>query len=196
MAITHTNRRGEVYYLHQGQTKTGKPRYHFSRKKEGPLAESIPEGYEIYERPSAQVYLRKIIPTSILPEEVEVVKAGLRRAGLNVFLVEAEKDAIVVHMPNRSKADLADFVERFRGGVSPGLADKWMEDMQNDCSFSAMMRFVLTDEDKRLFRAERWCFRGSIDGWILLFDGPSGGLAKVVAAYAPHLDKESFFDLM
>ena len=42
MAIEYVNRRGDTYYLHQGKTKTGKPTYFFSRKKEGTLAEAIP----------------------------------------------------------------------------------------------------------------------------------------------------------
>jgi hypothetical protein len=196
MAITHTNRRGEVYYLHQGQTKSGKPRYFFSRNKDGPLAEAIPDGFEIYEKPSSQVFLRKIVPTSIRPAEVETVKAGLRRAGLDVFLVEAEKDCIVVHMPDQSSSDLERFAEELTGGMFPGLRGKWMEDRQRRGSFTAMMRFILTDGDKRHFRAERWCFKGGIDGWFPLLGGPNGDLAKVVAHFAPHLDKESFFELM
>jgi len=30
-ALPHTNRRGDTYYLHQGLTKTGKPRYFAAR---------------------------------------------------------------------------------------------------------------------------------------------------------------------
>ena len=35
MAITYTNRKGKTYYLHEGVTKKGKPRYYFSLKDEG-----------------------------------------------------------------------------------------------------------------------------------------------------------------
>jgi len=34
MAITHVNTKGKTYYLHQGVTKTGKPKYHFTMKSE------------------------------------------------------------------------------------------------------------------------------------------------------------------
>ena len=44
MPITYTNAKGKTYYLHQGTTKTGKPKYHFSMQSEGHLAESIPVG--------------------------------------------------------------------------------------------------------------------------------------------------------
>jgi hypothetical protein len=60
--IEYTNRRGQVYYLYQGVTKTGKPKYYFSMslKEEGITA--IPDGYEIYENPNAQIFLRKKEP--------------------------------------------------------------------------------------------------------------------------------------
>ncbi len=54
MAISHTNRKGEIYYLHEGKTSTGKPRYFFSKKTDGDLLETIPEGYEIHEKPSGK----------------------------------------------------------------------------------------------------------------------------------------------
>ncbi len=61
MPVTHTNKGGKTYYLHQGTTKTGKPRYYFSMtQKNDLLVEKIPDGYEIYEHPAnAQVFLRK-----------------------------------------------------------------------------------------------------------------------------------------
>jgi len=44
MTIEYINRRGKKHYLHEGQTKTGKPKYYFSQKNEGNLAEIIPDG--------------------------------------------------------------------------------------------------------------------------------------------------------
>ena len=69
MPITHTNAKGKTYYLHQGTTKTGKPKYYFSMESGGPLADAIPEGFEMYENPNAQVFLRRIPPKLITDEE-------------------------------------------------------------------------------------------------------------------------------
>ncbi len=55
-AVTHINRKRVTYYLHVGKTKTGKPRYYFSTKTPANTASEIPEGYEIYENPNAQVF--------------------------------------------------------------------------------------------------------------------------------------------
>src|SRR2546428_3253838 len=77
--ITHTNAKGKTYYLHQGTTKTGKPRYYFSMDSGGPLTNTLPEGFEIYENPNAQVFLRRIPPQVITDEERQVIEDGMRK---------------------------------------------------------------------------------------------------------------------
>jgi len=79
MAITHVNTKGKTYYLHQGVTKTGKPKYHFTMKSEGNLPDAILEGFEIYENPNAQVFLRRIPPKIITDEERQLVEDGMRK---------------------------------------------------------------------------------------------------------------------
>ena len=54
--------------------------------------------------------------------------------------------------------------------------------------YQKVLRFTLLDEDRRRFAAERWCFLGSIDGWIHL--SGDGELATLVERYAPHIGKE------
>lgn len=79
MPIQYINRKEQMYYLHQGTTKTGKPKYFFSMKAEGNILEAIPEGYEIYENPNAQVFLRKIQPKVITDEEKIIVESGMKK---------------------------------------------------------------------------------------------------------------------
>ena len=54
--VRYRNRKGKDYYLHVGKAGTGKPRYFFSTRKDEPLAPVVPQGYEIYEHPNAQVF--------------------------------------------------------------------------------------------------------------------------------------------
>ncbi len=49
MPVTYTNRKAVTYYLCQGQTASGKPRYYFTPRNEGDLVEQIPAGYTICE---------------------------------------------------------------------------------------------------------------------------------------------------
>ena len=129
-----------------------------SPKAEGDLVDAIPEGYEVYENPDAQVYLRKIVPQIVTPEEVAVVKEGLKRfaPGQNCLVDVRKADIIVYH----SK----------RGSL-----------------YQKMLRFTLDDKKDRTFRVQRWCFRGSIDDWIdLWMSGGSGSSPFSSRVLPPH----------
>jgi len=53
---------------------------------------------------------------------------------------------------------------------------------------------VLRDREAATFALKRWCYRGSVDDWTYAL--AQGSLEELVRKYAPHLGKESFFDLM
>ena len=79
MGVEYKNRKGKTHYLHVGKTKTGKPKYYFSMKKDGELVDAMPEGYEIYEHPAnAQVFLRKKLPQLITDLEKDIVERELK----------------------------------------------------------------------------------------------------------------------
>ncbi len=186
MPVTHVNRKRDTYYLHAGTTKTGKPKYWFSKSAEGDLVEAIPEGYEVYENPDAQVFLRRIVPQLVTPFEIAIVENGLKRyaPGQNC-LVDVQGEHIVVYHAERAKLDF----EGFHFGLRelPVYYGNYIK----------VMRFTLADEDERTFRVQRWCFRGSIDRWIDLWSsGSEGNLPDLVQKFCPHIGQESFFELM
>jgi hypothetical protein len=111
MAITHVNSKGKTYYLHQGTTKTSKPKYHFAMKSDGNLADSIPEGFEIYENPNAQVFLRRIPPKIITDEEKAIVEEGMRKySDVEYFKIDVKGNAILIYIvPERKSMISADF---------------------------------------------------------------------------------------
>jgi hypothetical protein len=184
MPVTYVNRKRDTYHLHAGKTRTGKPRYWFSRSVEGDLVETIPEGYEVYENPGAQDFLRKIVPQLISPAEIAVVEDGLRRyaPGQNC-LVDVHGEHIVVYHAERVRLDLDDVGFR---ELPPSYRD-----------YMKVMRFTLADEKDRTFRVQRWCFRGSIDDWIdLWMSGSEGKLPDLVRRFCRHIGQESFYELM
>ena len=182
MPVNHTNRRGQTYYLHTGTTKTGKPRYWFSTRAEGELADSIPEGHEVYENPDAQVFLRKVVPQLVTPSEVAVVEDGLERyAPGQDCLVDLKGEHIVVYHAERVTLDLEDF----------GLGLRELPPSYRN--YMKVMRFTLVDEDARTFRVQRWCFKGWIDLWMA---GGQGNLRDLVKKFCTHIGRESFFELM
>lgn len=190
--MQYTNRYGDTYYLLQGKTKTGKPKYFVSRKLNGrEPVDQMPEGYEFHENPErGLVSLRKIRPSSILPLERQTIEREARRAGVDYFLIDVHEQSLVVYTPGNDPAESVRDWERMLGPLSISKKD-WITQHSN---YMPMFRFTLMDEGERLFTVERWCFRGSIDGWISLYD--RGTLGEMAKKYLPHLKGESFFDLM
>ena len=146
MPITHTNAKGKTYYLHQGTTKTGKPKYHFSMQHEGTLATSIPAGFEIYENPNAQVFLRRIPPEIITDEERQVVEDGMRKyASVQDYKIDVKGNAIEIDMAHQDSETLR---EMFRG-IVPDLdqaADR--RSLGRRCITFPMMQFLLEDDQR------------------------------------------------
>jgi hypothetical protein len=107
MAVEHINRKGQKYYLHQGTTKTGKPKYFFSQKSEGTLVQTIPDGFEVYENPNAQVFLQRIQPKIITLDEIATVEKGIQKfSHLQYCKIDVKKDTIYVCTPNQKGAAL------------------------------------------------------------------------------------------
>ncbi len=188
--IEYTNRKGKTYYLHVGKTKRGNPRYHFSMETPGELLKEIPEGYEIYENPNAQVFLRKIQPKEILDEEMAILEKELRaHAKPTKYIIDTKAKVIIIFWTNQSGPRIGDLSSFF------GMA-RMEEFYESHAYFSPIFRFTLVDPQERLFIAERFCFRGSIDDWMHLLDGGPDSLEILATRYVRHLGKESFYELM
>jgi len=195
MSFQHVNRRGDVYYLQSKERKGGAVGYSFTRKPTGTLVEQFPDGYELYEDPaSAQVFIRKFRPSAILPEEKEWVESTLRRlTKLSHFIVNIEDKSLVVYTSDADE-DLRLNLMRSIVPMDERAQASTREFMTRMAKYQKMMRFNLADVKQRLFTVERWCFRGSVDNWIYLKGNQP--LAELAETYLPHIDQESFFDLM
>ena len=192
MPITYTNAKGQTYFLQCASTKTGKPKYYFSRKHEGHLADAMPEGFEMYETPNAQVFLRRIPPQLIRNAERQLVEAGLRRyARGQDYKIDVKGTAIVIYLADQDREALARIVREY--GSSPEEQARIMNLLRQQLHYSPMMQFLLVDEQRRLFAAQRFCFRGAIDDWLGI--GSLDTLPNLVKRYVPHLGKESYFEL-
>lgn len=191
MAIEHVNRRGQTYYLHQGQTKTGKPKFFFSMKSEGSLVNTVPKGYEIYENPNAQVFLSKIRRQIVTPAEVALVRDGVKRyAKIEHVIVDVKGKHIMVYLCDQNMADLTAIASMGLGSNTARIRESFLR----SATYSPMMQFVLEDKKTREFGVDRWCFRGSVDDWITL--DSDRDLKALVKKYAPHLGQESFYELI
>lgn len=193
VAITYTNRKRKTYYLHQGKTKTGKPKYFFSLKAEGALVTTVPDGYEIYENPNAQVFLRKVPSKIILDDEIAAIEQGLEQVSeVQHFMIDAKKNVVSVFTPRQNVALISDLLMSTAAqfGRSQQDVDALLE---QSLDYTTDLRLVLVDKQKRLFQAQRYCYLGRVDDWIDI--GGVDRLAVLVERYVGHLGKESMFEL-
>jgi len=190
--VEYTNREGKTSYLHVGKTKTGKPRYHFSMKRDGKLVDEIPEGYEIYEHPAnGRVFLRKELPQLITDIEKHIVEKELKNADTSRrYLVDIKEKVMTIFESNQN----IDRLKEIFGSKAPLNDPSNIDDLLNIAvDYSPIMRFVLEDEKNRAFIAERYCFLGSIDDWIYI--GGPDPLKKIAKEYVKHLGQDSLFEL-
>ena len=114
MPVQHVNRKGKTYYLHQGKTKSGNPKYFFSMKSEGTLSESIPEGYEIYENPNAQIFLRRIQPQYILDSEKALIEKYIGKIkSLFRYMIDIKGKIITIFESQEHVHFMKDLFEHF-----------------------------------------------------------------------------------
>jgi len=185
MTIQHTNRQGKDYYLFQGITKTGKPKYYFSTKNEGCDLNIIPEGYEIYENPNGQVFLRKKQLQLITDIEKKMVSSKLsRNKDIQFYIIDIKKKVLTIYTAEIGESIIPDGLLPFNK----------LDIMKQFLNYSPEMRFTLTtSKNDRNFYAERFCYRGSIDDWITI--GGTGKLKELVDKFIPCLGNDSFYEL-
>ena len=194
MEITHKNRKGDTYYLHEGKTKKGNPKYFFSKKIKGILPDGIPDGYEIYENIDAQVFLRKIQPKIITDEELNLVKSYLEKCKhIPHWQVEVKKDTIIVYTSDDNEKDMVNECSNVFGGLfSPIKKDLLERMLKRNIRYMPMLKFTLIDKTNRIFDLDRQYFR-SEGGWMKIDYKKS--LDELAKKYCKFLNTEDFFDL-
>jgi len=184
--IKYTNRKGREYYLHEGVTRTGKPKYYFSPRREGILVASIPAGFEVYENPNGQVFLRKVHPKIIEEEEVTALEKEFKKSSrYKDCRVDVKKNAIIVYMPNQNVELLAGIMS-----LTPRQEIEARNYLKRMLSYSPGCRFLLLDREQRIFVAEKYYYGKTADYWMQI--GQPGSLSDLVRPVIKHLD-EVFF---
>ncbi len=191
MPITYTNRKDVTYFLHRGETKTGKLRYFFSRKDQGDLIDEIPAGFEIRESPNGIVSLAREKPRRIQDSEVKLVKAALDRhpnKDLDCRL-DVKPDSITIYARMGPTVDvLVDTFTKLGSAVKPEGVGKMLD---RDARYEPVLRFELEDEKARIFNVERMTYIGQ-GGWLYL---DSDRIKPLASRLIPLLDTDDFFEL-
>ena len=163
-------------------------------KAEGDLAKTIPEGFEIYENPNAQVFLRKIPPKLITDQELNIVKDGMERfSHVEKYIIDVKKETISIFTPTQDVSSISELLESTAKDLG-----RTHEDIQalleQTLTFTSDLRLILVDKQTRLFQAERYCYQLSIDDWIEI--GFTDQLETLVKNYTKHIDQDSMYELL
>ena len=159
------------------------------------MLDKIPKGYEVYEHPAnGQVFLRKIQPKRITDTEKNIVDKSLERLNRpRRYIRDIKKRIITIYESNQ---DIDRLKELFGDLAGSGLSEDesaLTAVIDKAVNYSPVMRFILEDDEKRTFIAERFCFLGSIDDWIYI--GGPDSLNKLVGTYVGHLGKDSLYEI-
>jgi len=194
MPITHKNRNGDLYYLKRKLSKTGKPRYFFSKKVDGDLPTKIPEGFEVYENPNAQVFLRRKLQSKIKSDEIALCKNLLPQiCDINTrsLIVDYKQIEIIIYYSDQI-ADIPNPSEK--NNLLKAKHEEVANVLFKHATYLPYFKFKLVDEEKRLFIAERFCFLGGIDDWIRI--GTINSLENLIRKHGMNLGKETFYELL
>lgn len=212
--IEYTNRRGKTYYLFQGKTKKGNPRYFFSPSATGGKTECvpldrIPEGFELFEHPNSNVLLRKKVKTDVLPRELFFVREQVEELEredkdlngnslfddpLNSFSSQVEQllKSSGISLPEnfKFKRRTPSHVWRYRAEV---VEDSIIVYEVRFNQANEMLRFELIDKEARRYSASRWVFTGS-GRWRSL--RKTGTIEEVATEYCPHMNTDAFYEML
>jgi hypothetical protein len=188
-ALRYTDRHGGAWYLHEGRTKTGKPRYFVAREVGEGACAALPAGMELRESINGVDSVAKIDRNAaVIPAgDVELVRAELaRHKHLWKCTAAAERGVLVVYQAEGiSGAELFGIARLF------GLGTDGLDVGSPRRRYSAVMKF--TPEAKPgVYSLSRYVYRG--DGsWHWLDHGPLAGLAK---KYLRHIGTDAFYELI
>jgi hypothetical protein len=198
MSISYTNRKGQVYTLYRGQTKTGKARYYFGRtgQGQGELVTELPSGFTISESINGVVSLVKDRPALILPEEMAAVEKEVKQLPrAHQYRVTVKHDRIEIYEQIGPNYDTLLSDPQMVGRADPDMAERLQSEEARYAHYTPVLRFTLLGPQQRRFGAERMCYRGSIDGWLELMHIPTGPVATLAHALVPALGTDQFYEL-
>ena len=133
--------------------------------------------------------VRKKQRSGIHDFELEVVRDRVATEAQNVIArVVIQGRSLVIY--ESSNLGYLDRISQRMGGL-PNFA---IQEMQSTSKMSPAFRFKLIEMQERVFEAQRFCFRGSVDDWVCLHH--EGPLDELCQRYLKHLGKESFYELM
>jgi hypothetical protein len=138
--------------------------------------------------------LAKTRPGHILADEVAAVESAIQRhpRGRD-YRMDVKPDRIDIYELVGGGMD--EVLAVFDDLLTPELLAQIRAKRERYGQYTAVMRFILTDAEQRLFRAERMCYRSSVDGWLPLYDIGTAPIEPLARRLVPALGTDAFYEL-
>ena len=81
----------------------------------------------------------------------------------------------------------------YSGLLSNDVKSRLEDEQRLHAQYTPIMKFILNDDDKRLFNAQRMCYLGSVDDWIEIEYNKA--IKELVNDLIPKLGTDEFFNL-
>jgi hypothetical protein len=184
----YTNRKGITYTLFKVRTSAGDDRYVMARQSKGVPVDEVPPGFRISESPNGVVSLARDRPSLLRPEEIAAVEAVIARLPKpRDYRVVDKHDRLELYVNERPSA-----VALYRELVAenlvvafPGQEARMQELDEQWARFAPRLRFVLTDAERRWFRADELVAGRHRDEWVWL--GQEGDVSALAEIIIPEL---------
>lgn len=194
---TYTNSRRTRYFLCSVATKTGNSRLVASRMIVGTPLPDLPEGFEFAENVNGQVSVRRTRAQIITPDALAIIRAALASArGCEPYRAAVERNAIVIYQPSMWPSALEEMAGEMLGGQpNSDTAARMRRFAEENATYSPLVRFVLSDRDRRTFNVDRRYFSGD-EGWLPVeWDKRLESAARnAVRRLGPKGPKDTFFE--
>lgn len=192
MPLIYTNRKGKANFFRAAKTAKGAIRYYVTKSADFPdLIDEVPDGFEIYEEPcEARVVLRKIVPSLVTKEEIELVRKAVEKlSDLNDFFIEGEAGEIII------------WVSQFNSisGIEDNLTHEEIIE-EHGARVTTWMRyfddfkFALFDEKDRTFVAVRRVLLSFGHGEYMPLKKGVGSLEKLTKKFCPYMGNDTYFN--
>jgi hypothetical protein len=170
MPFTYTNRKGDAYTLYRIKTAGGKHRFILAQQsKKGDPADELPTGFRVKETATGAVSIVPDEPSLIQPAEMAAVERALRQLPKpDDYLAVVQHDRIEVY------ATVA--VARYGWYPAPRQGEP--------PRYAPVLRFVLIDPTRRVFRADR-AYTWRRKRWVWL--GQIGSISELAETLIPDL---------
>ena len=160
----------------------------------GEPVEELPAGFVISESVNSVVSLARDRPSGIWPTEVALIERALaRHPHALMYRIQVKDSQITIY--EACQPDFDFIYSTF--GVAHTCQALTVEQLPHRTwqpRYAPVMRFILADLETRTFRAQRWCYLGSIDDWTELYEH-HGSLIELAKTVVPTLGTDAFFDL-